>query len=38
MIVLMGKNSYIEYKSKEDRYENLPPKEYLDMIRSYLRD
>ena len=32
------KNSYIEYKSRGDRYENLSPKEYLDMIRSYLRD
>ena len=38
MIVLMGKNSYIEDKGKGDRYENLSPKEYLDMIRSYLRD
>ena len=24
--------------SKGDRYENLSPKEYLDMIRPYLRD
>ena len=31
-------NNYIEYKSKGDRYENLSPKEYLNMIRSYLRD
>ena len=38
MIVLTGKNSYIEDKGKGDRYENLSPKEYLDMIRSYLRD
>ena len=26
-------NNYIEYTSKEDRYENLSPKEYLNMIR-----
>ena len=32
------KNNYIEYKSKIDRYENLSPKEYLDVIRPYLRD
>ena len=32
------KNNYIEYKSNRDRYENLSPKEYLDMIRPYLRD
>ena len=32
------KNNYIEYKSKGDRYENLSPKEYLDVIRRYLRD
>ena len=38
MIVLMVKNSYIEYRSKGDRYENLSPKEYLNMIRPYLRD
>ena len=31
-------NNYIEYKSKGGRYENLSPKEYLNMIRSYLRD
>ena len=37
MIVLIVKNSYIEYRSKGDRYENLSPKEYLDMIRPYLR-
>ena len=29
---------YIEYKSRGDRYENLSPEEYLDMIRPYLRD
>ena len=33
MIVLIGKkNSYIEYKSRGDRYEHLSPEEYLDMI------
>ena len=32
------KNNYIEYNSKIDRYENLSPKEYLDVIRPYLRD
>ena len=31
-------NNYIEYTSREDRYENLSPKEYLDIIRLYLRD
>ena len=33
-----NKNSYIEYKSRGDRYENLSPKEYLNMIKPYLRD
>ena len=28
----------MEYKSRGDRYENLSPEEYLDMIRPYLRD
>ena len=28
----------MEYQSKGDRYENLSPKEYLNMIRPYLRD
>ena len=32
------RNNYIEYKSKGDRYENLSPKEYFNMIRPYLRD
>ena len=32
------RNNYIEYKSKGDRYQNLSPKEYLKMIRPYLRD
>ena len=31
-------NSYKENTSKGDRYENLSPKEYLKMIRPYLRD
>ena len=31
-------NSYIEYASKGDRYENLSPEEYDNMIRPYLRD
>ena len=30
-------NSYIEYTSKADRYENLSPKEYLNVIGPYLR-
>ena len=38
MTVLQEKNYYIEYKSNRDRYENLSPKEYLDIIRPYLRD
>ena len=31
-------DNYIEYTSKADRYENLSPKEYLNVIRSYLRN
>ena len=31
-------NNYIEYTSKGDRYENLSPKEYLNVIRLYLKD
>ena len=31
-------NSYIEYTSREDRYENWSPKKYLKMIRLYSRD
>ena len=31
-------NSYIEYTSRGDRYENLSPEEYPKMIRPYLRD
>ena len=34
-----GRNdNYIEYTSNADRYENLSPKEYLNVIRSYLRN
>ena len=34
-----GRNdNYIEYTSKADRYENLSPKEYLNVIRPYLKD
>ena len=32
------KNNHIEFKSNRDRYENLSLKEYLDMIKPYLRD
>ena len=32
------RNNYIEYKSRRDRYENVSPKEYLKMVRPYLRD
>ena len=31
-------NNYIEYTSNGDRYENLSPKEYLNVIGPYLRD
>ena len=31
-------DNYIEYTSKADRYKNLSPKEYLNVIRPYLRD
>ena len=31
-----NKNNYIEYESKEGKDKNLSPKEYLDMIKSYL--
>ena len=35
----VGRNdNYIEYTSKADRYENLSPKEYLNVIRPYLKD
>ena len=34
-----GRNdNYIEYTNKADRYENLSPKEYLNVIRLYLKD
>ena len=34
-----GRNiNYIEHMSRRDRYENLSPKKYLDIIRPYLRD
>ena len=34
-----GRNdNYIEYLSKADRYENLSPREYLNVIRPYLRN
>ena len=32
------RNKYIEYISEGDDYENTSPREYLDMIRPYLRD
>ena len=31
-------NNCIEYTTKGDRYENLSPEEYLNMIKPYLRD
>ena len=31
-------NNYKEYESREDKDKNLSPKEYVDMIRPYLRD
>ena len=34
----MGRNNYIEYKSRGNRYENLSSKEYLDIVRSCLTD
>ena len=34
-----GRNdNYIEYTSKADRYEDLSPREYLNVIRPYLRN
>ena len=32
------RNNFIEYKGRGDRYENLSPEEYLNIIRPYLRD
>ena len=37
-VFAVRKNNYIEYQSKGDRYENLSPKEHLDVIRPYLRN
>ena len=31
-------NNYIEYTNRGDRYENLSPERYVDMIRPFLRD
>ena len=31
-------DNYIDYTSKADRYENLSPREYLNVIRPYLRN
>ena len=31
-------NNYMKYVSKGDRYENLSPEEYLNIIRPYLGD
>ena len=33
-----NKNNYIEYESKGDKDNKLSPKEYLDVIKPYLRD
>ena len=38
MIPLTIKNNYFEYESKGDKDKNLPPNEYLVMIRPYLND
>ena len=39
MLVLQeGNDNYIEYTSKADRYEYLSPREYLNVIRPYLRN
>ena len=32
------RNSYIECRSKGDKYENLSPKDYVVLIRPYLKD
>ena len=32
------RNTYIEYRSRGGKYENLSPEKYLDIIRPYLRD
>ena len=31
-------NNYMEYESRGDKDKNLSPKDYLDIIRPYLRD
>ena len=31
-------NNYIEYESNGNKVKNLSPKEYLDIIRTYLSD
>ena len=34
-----GRNdNYVKYTSKGDRYENVSPKEYLNMVKPCLRD
>ena len=33
-----NKNNYIEYEGKGGKDKNLSPKEYLDMIKTYLSD
>ena len=33
-----GENNYIKYRSKMEKYKNLSPKKYLNLIRPYLRD
>ena len=38
MVLQENNNNYIKYKSKADRFENFSPREYLDVIRPYLRD
>ena len=32
------RSNYVEYTSRGDRYKNLSPKEYLDVIRPYWTD
>ena len=38
MVLQNENNNYIEYTSRGDRYENLSPEKYLDIIRPYLTD
>ena len=35
-VLVVNKDSYIEYTSRGDRYENLSPERHLKMIRPYL--